>query len=153
MIAQNNPDAEQEPLQYKFRDWNDADRIWRWAPFFKPYEFRDRKVGSILIDCAFMDWLVEVRVELDEPMIISSGFRTRNQQELITKRRRSAHSDGQAADVLCFANLAERLERIAISKGVLGRGINQVGPIEQRYLHLDRWTLAPAGKRPALWSY
>ena len=53
-----------------------------------------------------------------------------------------------------FFEQHDRLERIAIEHGVLGRGVYQGGdtPIEKRFLHLDRWTKAPPALRPRLWS-
>ncbi len=124
---------------------------WRW-PHFTPVEMSSRVDGSILIDPKFLDWLECVRAEFGRPMPVSSGYRTAEQQKQLTGRTDGAHVAGQAADILCFGEAAERLERIAIGKHVLGRGISQAAGTEprHRYLHLDLWTVRTARM---VWSY
>ena len=125
---------------------------WRWRNF-TPREMADRDTGYLVIVPHFMAWLQGVREIYARPMVISSGYRAPLRQFELTGRRQGAHVDGMAVDVLVSGEDAELLERIAIQRGVLGRGVMQVGAHHKRYLHLDLWTKAPKGTRPALWSY
>ena len=59
---------------------------WTW-PHFTPEEMADGESGELLIVPAFMDWLEEVRRSFDQPMIITSGYRTAEHQWRITERR------------------------------------------------------------------
>ena len=126
--------------------------VWRW-PHFSPAEMADRQTGELVIVPDFMDWLEGVRHVHGKPMIVTSGYRIRRRQLAISGREIGAHPDAMAVDVRVSGEDAERLERIAITQGVLGRGVAQSGPHHERYLHLDRWTKAPPGLRPRLWSY
>ena len=127
---------------------------WPWE-HFSPREMADRETGELLVSPAFMDWLAVLRAMHGKPMVVSSGYRTPLHQFTRTGRRTGAHVDGMAIDVLCSGQDAERLERLAVGLGVLGRGIQQSSsiPHRKRYLHLDMWTKAPDGLRPRVWSY
>ena len=125
---------------------------WPW-PHFAPGEMADRQGGELVIVPAFMYWLEGVRQVYDQPMIITSGHRTAEQQLRITERRTGAHVDGMAADVQVWGESALKLLRVATGMGALGVGVKQNGPHNERYLHLDMWTKAPAGARPGMWSY
>ena len=120
---------------------------------FTPRELADRHTGLLVVDTDFLDWLQAVRDLYGFPMNISSGTRTPEHQMIKSGRRTGAHVDGMAVDVLVYGERALRLVRIVSGMGVLGLGVSQTGPIETRYLHLDRWTKAPPGTRPGLWSY
>ena len=126
---------------------------WRW-PHFQPIELADSDSGQLMVVPAFLDWLEGVRHVFDKPMIINDGTRSAERQARHSGRREGSHVDGMAVDVKVHGDDAERLERIAIKQGVLGRGVYQNGdtPIEKRFLHLDMWTKAPPGLRPRLWS-
>jgi hypothetical protein len=128
--------------------------VWRW-PHFSPAELADMETGEVVVVPVFLDWLEEVRTEHDRPIIVTDASRTKDRQFRLTGRYTGAHPDGMALDAGCHGEDAERLERIAIGKGVLGRGVQQSGalPLRKRYLHLDNWTKAPPGLRPRLWSY
>lgn len=126
---------------------------WRW-PHFQPSELADPYTRLLIVVPAFLNWLEEVRIELDEPMIINDGTRTPARQVKHSGRPTGSHVDGMAVDVWCYGERADKLEKIAIAKGVLGRGIyqNSRTAIRKRFLHLDIWTKAPEGLRPRLWS-
>ena len=125
---------------------------WRW-PKFTPEEIADSTTGAIRIDPDFLDWLSDVRRIFDQPMIVTSAYRTPQHQESISGLRTGSHVDGQAADIHVFGESAHKLLRVASGMGVLGIGVQQTGVRRSRYLHLDRWTKAPAGVRPTVWSY
>ena len=58
-----------------------------------------------------------------------------------------------AVDVLVSGEDAHRLIKIAMGQGAKGIGVQQKGPHDKRYLHLDMWSKAPEGLRPWVWSY
>lgn len=132
--------------------WKNYRGVWPW-PNFSPGEMADRNSGELYISSEFMDWLQEVRIIYGRPMIINSGHRTSMHQFIETGRYTGAHVDGMAADVGVYGQHAHELLKIAFDKNVLGVGVRQDGPIEKRYLHLDRWFTAPEEKRPMLWTY
>lgn len=126
---------------------------WRW-PHFTPAELADYETGELVIVPDFLDWLERVRVAYDKPMIINDATRSAERQIRNSGSPTGSHVDGMAVDVRVYGEHAERLERIAIEHGVMGRGVYQSADraIERRFLHLDRWTNAPVGLRPRLWS-
>ena len=141
------------PVAVSLKRWRDfPSGDWRWR-HFSPREMADRETGELVVVPHFLDWLETVRETFGQPMMITSAYRTEQSQFYATGRRTGAHVDGMAVDVLCSGADAERLERVAIQRGVLGRGVMQKGPHHKRYLHLDLWTKAPPGIRPRLWSY
>ena len=126
---------------------------WPWI-HFEPEEMADDDTGLLIVVPAFMDWLEEVRTAFDRRMILNDATRPPARQQRHSGRTTGSHVDGMAVDVRVHGEDAERLERIAIEKGVLGRGVYQNGKtaVEKRFLHLDCWTKAPPGLRPRLWS-
>ena len=126
---------------------------WPWIHFTRE-EMADDDTGQLVVVPAFMDWLEEVRTAFDRRMVLNDATRPPARQQRHSGRVTGSHVDGMAVDVRVHGEHAERLERIAIEKGVLGRGVYQNGrtPIEKRFLHLDLWTKAPPGLRPRLWS-
>ena len=124
---------------------------WPW-PHFKPEELADRSSCTLRIDPAFMECLERIRFVFDRPMVLRCGFRPPLQQWYVTARRTGAHVDGQAADIMVSGPAAYDLIGIALQHGVLGVGVQQSGPMDARYLHLDIWN-AERATRPLIWSY
>ena len=146
----------------RFAHWRDvaaADRdrpgvVWRWKDF-TPEEMADRDSGELVIVPAFMDWLQGLRSCFDRAMPVSSGYRTAAHQRRIDGRETGAHVDAMAADILIANPHGHQLAKLAFAFGALGVGVHQdpETPRGQRYIHLDCWSSAPEGARPALWSY
>ena len=137
---------------HRWANWRDVDIGWRWR-WFSPREMADRHCGALTIDTSFMDWLSELRDTFGRPMSISSGYRTAEHQYDITGRRSGAHVDAQAVDVRIFGEPAYALLQLAMRRRALGIGVAQLGIVDDRYLHIDRWVNAPEGLRPRVWSY
>ena len=137
-----------------FAHWRDIpDHAWPWRSFL-PAEMADRRDGSIKIVPDFMDWLQGIRYVYGRPMIVSSGYRTPEHQQILPGNRvTGSHVDGMAADIRVYGAYALELINVATSNGVYGLGISQTGSLHSRYVHLDRWEKAPKGTRPNLWSY
>ncbi|MGI9499414.1 MAG: D-Ala-D-Ala carboxypeptidase family metallohydrolase [Geminicoccaceae bacterium] len=125
---------------------------WPWRHFL-PVEMADRTTGELVVAQDFMDWLEAIRLAYGKPIVLNSGYRTPLHQWELTGRYTGAHVDGMAGDVRVWGEDAHMLLRVAYGHGVLGVGVSQIGPVEKRYVHLDRWTKAPEGLRPRLWNY
>ena len=104
--------------------------------------------------------LEAVRVEFGVPMIISSGYRCpKHNQEVSSTGADGPHTifDGAniTVDVKEFGTDAYDLIEIAIAHGFSGIGLNQKGPFDERFIHLDRLesNLAAARARPNVWTY
>ena len=127
---------------------------WRW-PHFTPAELADDQTDELVVAPAALDWLEELRAANGGvPLIINDATRSAARQRLKSGRAMGSHVDGMAFDIRCAGEFAEKLERVAIRLGVLGRGVYQGHdrPMSKRFLHVDMWTLAPPGLRPRLWS-
>lgn len=126
---------------------------WPWQ-HFPPTEMADDETGYLVVVPVFLDWLEELRSAFGAPIILNDASRPPARQLLHSGRTTGSHVDGMGADARVHGEDAERLERIAIAKGVLGRGVYQNGktPLRKRFLHLDLWANAPPGLRPRLWS-
>lgn len=138
-----------------YSHWQELDLATDYWPYthFTPEEMADRHSGALVYDTDFMSWLVGLRIECGYPFILNSAYRTSAHQLELTGRATGAHVDAQAVDVRIYGARALDLVQKATQRGALGIGVNQLGPISQRYIHIDRWTKAPEGKRPALWNY
>lgn len=98
----------------------------------------------------FMQKIIVLRRELDFPFEISSAYRcpTHN-QEVSTTGVSGPHTTGRAIDILCHTIKAFHLLESAILSGMFtGIGINQKGPLEKRFIHLD-----DIPERQRVWSY
>jgi len=126
---------------------------WPWIHFTMA-ELADPATGELVVAPAFLYWLETVRHAFGRPIVVNDATRPAARQQRKSGRTTGSHVDGMAVDVRCHGEDAERLERIAIDHGVLGRGVYQAPDtaLEQRFLHLDMWTKAPPGLRPRLWS-
>jgi len=98
---------------------------------------------------AFMTKLSGIRRQMKTPLQVNSGYRCKKYNESIGAKSTSAHVKGRAVDI-STANLTEeqqiQLLEEAIRYGLTGIGVNDKGPREGRFIHLDN-------TRPRLWSY
>lgn len=138
-----------------YAHWSDVpENDWHWAPWFLPNELADSRDGSLVIVPAFMNWLLAVRLCYNRPMIISSGYRTPQHQQILPGGRTTgSHVSAEAVDVKVYGPHAHELQKVAHHLDVIGMGVHQTDEHASRYLHLDMWDDAPEGVRPNLWSY
>ena len=109
-------------------------------PFFSHGELMCHcgKCGRADMDPGFMEWLVRVREEFDEPMVLTSAFRCPDWNERVSHTGRDGpHTTGKAVDVAIAGPAARRLMEVAIERGVKGIGVKQTGRWGSRFLHLD----------------
>ena len=102
---------------------------------------------------AFIDRLDDLREQLGFPLIITSGYRCpKHNNAVSTTGDDGPHTTGRAADVGISGPAALALVRRATGDGMQGIGLNQRGPHEKRFVHLDDLQ-SPEHPRPNLWTY
>lgn len=90
-----------------------------------------------------------VREEFGKPMLVSSGYRCKDYNNL--RGFTQTHSTGQAVDIACSRKDAFRILKLALNAGFTGIGIKQNG--EGRFIHLDDLPMSEKRIRPTIWSY
>lgn len=119
----------------------------RWPNFFE-WEFRCKETSTCEMDPAFMDWLQALRTKCNFGFTINSGYRSPLHSAERNKAERGSHTYGVAVDIAVSGARAHLLVKEAMTAGVLGLGVKQLGP--SRFIHLDMWK---SPKRPMIWSY
>lgn len=146
---------------------------WKLYPNFTEDELRCKcGCGRADMDPAFMEWLQELRNILGKPMVITSGFRCPDHNEVVSKSgtgRTGPHTTGCAIDIAVAYEPAYELMALAIRgvetdvndcmylKPATGVGARQHGNPKRRFVHLDCIDLAQHPRfeyvRPMFWSY
>ena len=101
----------------------------------------------------FMEKLIAVREDYNQPMIITSGYRHLAYNDTIGGAKNSPHLYGRAVDVKVAGGDALRLIGVALRHGMRGRGVKQRGEHDRRFIHLDDMPQSDAHPRPWIWSY
>ena len=81
--------------------------------------------------------LILLREKLNQPMVISSGYRTPEYNQRIGGSSKSAHILGKAVDVVCSGEKAYNIVKLGLEIGFTGIGIQQRGEYNKRFIHLD----------------
>ena len=123
----------------------------RWE-YFTVNELECRGTGECHMQEDFMSMLVNIRREIDRPLIVSSGYRSPEHNAKIGGSANSPHTYGRAVDIVCMGTVAYKLIQIAIKHGMTGIGVAQKGPAENRFIHLDNMN-EDSHPRPWVWSY
>jgi uncharacterized protein YcbK (DUF882 family) len=90
-----------------------------------------------------------LRTRCGFPLPITSGYRSPAYNRLVASTGDDGpHTTGKAADIRVEGVHAFTLISIALQMGFTGLGIQQKGPRESRYIHLD-----DCHDLPTLWSY
>ena len=101
----------------------------------------------------FMDKLIAVREDYNEPMIITSGYRHLAYNDTIGGAKNSPHLYGRAVDIKVAGGDALRLIKMALRHGMTGVGVKQRGDHDRRFIHLDDMPQSDTHPRPWIWSY
>ena len=123
----------------------------RWT-YFSEDELRCKGTGEIHMDEDFMTKLVALRKELNQPMIITSGYRDGSYNQVIGGAKNSPHLYGKAVDIACHGAKAFKIVKLAIEHGFTGIGVKQHGKHDKRFIHIDTMT-SETHPRPWIWSY
>lgn len=99
----------------------------------------------------FVNKLDSLRTHLGFPLIVSSGYRCPEYNNLVSSTGLyGPHTTGRAVDFLVNGEKALRLLQIAANRAFTGIGINQKGNFNTRFIHLDDIS---QGQRPWIWTY
>ena len=106
----------------------------------------------------YMEILERIRLEMKRPLNLSSAKRCPAHNMKVSKTgRHGPHTFGRAVDVLISGADALRLVEVARKYGMSGIGLQQRGPHNKRFVHIDNlgieYTKLTGGPRPWLWSY
>ena len=125
----------------------------RWK-YFSEDELRCKGTGEVKMMEEFMNKLILLREKLNQPMVISSGYRTPEHNERIGGSKKSAHILGKAVDIVCSGEKAHAILTLALELGFTGIGVKQHGDHKSRFIHLDTVESGIEGiPRPWVWSY
>lgn len=131
---------------------------WSDMEHFKPGEFACRcgECGSDgrEMNMEFVFALNQLRERSGRPMKITSGYRCPAYNDRIASTGRDGpHTTGRAADIgISGAPAFHLVQQCSLGGWMNGIGINQKGPHEKRFIHLDDLT-APDHPRPRVWTY
>jgi len=108
-----------------------VERRWKY--------FTDKEVEGLLLD--FVDILDRARDIAGIPFIITSGYRTMDENDLLPgSAKDSAHLSGLAVDLLADNSIT----RFKITKALISVGLCRIG-IYQTHLHVDNDLSKPQG--------
>ena len=99
-----------------------------------------------------MKKLEALRKELNQPMIVTSGYRHAAYNQVVGGVRNSPHIYGKAVDIACHGKKAYNIIRLGMKYSFTGIGVKQHGPHEKRFIHLDTMP-NDDHPRPYIWSY
>tara|TARA_Y100000361_G_C10943904_1_gene230199 strand:- start:50 stop:442 length:393 start_codon:yes stop_codon:yes gene_type:complete len=125
----------------------------RWK-YFSEEELRCKGTGELKMMEEFMAKLILLREKVNQPLVISSGYRTPEYNKRIGGSSKSAHILGQAVDIVCSGTKAHTILMHALELGFTGIGVKQHGDHKSRFIHLDTVKTGVEGiPRPWVWSY
>lgn len=102
----------------------------------------------------FVAKLEQLRERFQNPMIVTSGYRCPEHNNNVSSTGLDGpHTTGRAADILVSGEEAFHLmQQCSLGGWMSGIGINQRGPYEKRFIHLDDLK-GPDHPRPRVWTY
>lgn len=104
--------------------------------------FKDHEVSGL--DPVFTYRLDVARNKAGVPFVITSGFRSPEQNSLIGGSPNSSHLKGLAVDL----NVVDSLHRFYVVKGLIETGFNRIG-IYDRHVHVD---VDPDKPQDVIWT-
>lgn len=132
----------------------------RYTPVhFKWEEFDQRGVpgsGHKHMCRTLVKNLDDLREMCGFPIRISSAYRSPEYNSQVSSTGTTGpHTTGKAVDILCYGENALTILQTALHMQVFtGIGINQKGPYESRFIHLDTlFNSETKGSRPWPWTY
>ena len=127
--------------------------IWDDYKSFSEWEFRCAYTGKNRMRPEFIDILQQIRNTYGKPMVISSGYRDFTHPLERAKEDPGEHTYGCAADILVWNQDAMELFDIAFHYGIRRLGLNQIGSLNSRFIHIGMGDTLNLGFKSALWTY
>ena len=120
---------------------------------FSRAELACKHCGELHMPVADIDRLQRLRDRVGHVLIVSSGYRCPTYNNVVSKTGRDGPHTKGAVDIAIHGPEAFHLLVAALALGYTGIGVNQTGPLEKRFIHLDAIDDTAELPRPALWSY
>jgi uncharacterized protein YcbK (DUF882 family) len=124
--------------------------------YFSADEFTRIGSDASRMDVNFMDRLSSLRDEINQPLPLSSAWRSESRNRQANGAKNSAHLYGRAVDLRIHGDTAYRVVSMAARYGFTGIGVHQRGIVRGRFIHLDDMKFSEGSKdrpRPTIWSY
>lgn len=127
---------------------------WQQIIHFRESEFRCQCCGEAKMNMEFILLLDDLRHRVGMPLRVSSGYRCPwHNDKVSTTGFNGPHTTGRAVDLAIYGPDAFRvLTQASLGGWMRGIGVNQKGPLNKRFLHLDNLE-EPDHPRPRIWSY
>ncbi len=126
---------------------------WAKYPNFSREELQCKYTKECDMHPVMMDLLQSIRDELEQPIFLSSGFRSVKHPVEQEKDKPGEHTLGMAVDILCYGARALQIIKLAQARDIKRIGVHQKGNPNGRFVHIgiaDRYNLAfPV----AIWTY
>lgn len=123
--------------------------------FFTDKELRCPCCRQNFMDTLFMLELVCIRKIAKFPFVVSSAYRCPAYNDKVsTTGKYGPHTTGRAIDILVYGERTVILLKLILkSEFFTGIGINQRGPRNKRFIHIDNLEATENRLRPWIWTY
>lgn len=121
--------------------------------YFTEDELACQGTGECEMNEEFMEKLITLREEYNNPIIITSGYRHLAHNQSIGGAKNSPHLFGRAVDIKIGGQNALKILELALKHGMTGIGVKQRGTYEARFIHIDDMPQSEDHPRPWIWSY
>ena len=120
---------------------------------FSRAELACKHCGQMHIPLASVQRLQRVRDRVGHALIVASAYRCPQHNNAVSKTGLNGPHTQAAFDVRVHSPEAYHVLVAALAEGFTGIGVNQTGPLEDRFFHLDDIPDAEGMPRPTVWSY
>jgi zinc D-Ala-D-Ala carboxypeptidase len=123
------------------------------TPHFTKEEVACRCGCGLVPSMWFMQKVEKLRLRYGKPLVVSSGARCPSYNRTVSKTGSNGPHTKDAIDFQISGTDAYMLLRHALELGFTGIGINQKGPHNKRFIHLDNLPNEQGQPRAWVWSY
>ena len=120
---------------------------------FSREELACKHCGKMEIPPVDIERLQRLRDRVGHLLTVSSGYRCPEHNNAVSKTGRSGPHTRSAVDIAIHGVNAFHLLVAALAEGYTGIGVNQTGPLEKRFIHLDALEDVENIPRPNIWTY
>lgn len=120
---------------------------------FTREELACKHCGRMRIPQSSIDRLQRVRDRMGTPLRVNSADRCPDHNDAVSATGRDGPHTKAAFDIGISGAAAYKLVGIAMQEGFTGIGVQQKGPHDKRFIHLDDLPNEDGQPRPTFWSY
>jgi zinc D-Ala-D-Ala carboxypeptidase len=123
--------------------------------YFSDRELRCRCCRKNFMAASFMEKIITIRKIAGFPFPVPSAYRCPSHNIAVSSTGPyGPHTTGHSIDIGVYGYKAVTVFRLVITHGgFTGIGINQKGPLYQRFIHLDDLEEKAGRPRPWIWTY